>query len=47
MKKAFASIVVVVFASLLGSSLLSLFNGSSIGKQMDSQQAHYPYYMSY
>lgn len=47
MKKAFASVVVVVFASLLGTSLLTLLNGGSVGKQMDQQQAHYPYYMSY
>lgn len=47
MKKASASIAVIVFAGLLSSSLLSLFSGSSQGVTMDYERAHYPYYMSY
>lgn len=47
MRKALASVVVIVFAGLLCTSLLTLFNGGPVSKQMSVQQAHYPYYMSY
>ncbi len=47
MKTAFTGFIVVVFASVLFTGLLSLFDGNAIGQQMDRQLAHYPYYMSY
>jgi steroid 5-alpha reductase family enzyme len=47
MRKALASIVVIVFAGLLCTSLLTLFSGGPLGKEMSKQQVHYPFYMSY
>ncbi len=47
MKNALSGVIVAVFAGVLFTSLLSLFDGNFVGKQMDAQQAHYPYYMSY
>lgn len=47
MKSAVTSVVAVVFAGVLFSSLLNFFDGNFVGRQMDEQQAHYPYYMSY
>lgn len=48
MRKALASVVVIVFAGLLCTSLLTIFTGSSVSNQYkNSQAAKYPYYMSY
>ena len=47
MRKALASVVVIVFAGLLCTSLLTLFDGSAVGKQVNHHAASYPYYMSY
>jgi len=48
MKKALASIAVIVFAGLLCTSLLAVFNGTTIGNQYISSQSHnYPYFMAY
>jgi len=48
MRKALASVVVIVFAGLLCTSLLTIFTGGSVNKQyMNSQAVQYPYYMSY
>lgn len=47
MRKALASVVVIVFAGLLCTSLLTLFSGGAVSKRLGQQQTHYPYYMSY
>lgn len=48
MRKTLASVVVIVFAGLLCTSLLTVFTGSSLGNRyIDSQSVQYPYYMSY
>ncbi len=48
MRKALASVVVIVFAGLLCTSLLTIFTGGSASKQyMNGQALQYPYYMSY
>lgn len=47
MRKALASVVVIVFAGLLCTSLLTIFTGGSTNKAYSSQVAQYPYYMSY
>lgn len=49
MKKALASVVVIVFAGLLSTSLLTVFSGNS-ATSYNNNNAHvleYPYYMSY
>lgn len=47
MRKALASVVVIVFAGLLCTSLLTMFSGGSAADQLSKQQLRYPYYMSY
>jgi len=48
MRKALASVVVIVFAGLLCTSLLTIFTGSSVSNRyINSQSLQYPYYMSY
>lgn len=47
MRKALASIVVIVFAGLLCTSLMTIFSGGPVNKQLAKEQARYPYYMSY
>lgn len=47
MRKALASVVVIVFAGLLCTSLLTIFTGGPVNKTYSSQVAQYPYYMSY
>ncbi len=47
MRKALASVVVIVFAGLLCTSLLTIFTGNTVNKPYSSQVAQYPYYMSY
>ncbi len=47
MRKALASVVVIVFAGLLCTSLLTLFSGGSVSKQLTRQEVSYPYFMSY
>lgn len=48
MRKALASLVVIVFAGLLCTSLLTIFTGNSINNRyINSQSLQYPYYMSY
>lgn len=48
MRKALASVVVIVFAGLLCTSLFTIFTGSSVASRyLNSQALQYPYYMSY
>lgn len=48
MRKALASIVVIVFAGLLCTSLLTIFTGNSVNNRyLSNQSMQYPYYMSY
>lgn len=48
MRKALASVIVVVFAGLLCTSLVTIFTGGSISSRYaHSQSLQYPYYMSY
>jgi hypothetical protein len=48
MRKALASVVVIVFAGLLCTSLLTIFTGSSVTTNSFGNKAYqYPYYMSY
>ena len=48
MRKALASLVVIVFAGLLCTSLLTVFTGTSANSRYaNSQSLQYPYYMSY
>jgi hypothetical protein len=48
MKKALASLVVIVFAGLLCTSLLTIFTGHSVNDQaMTNSAVQYPYYASY
>ena len=49
MRKALASVVIIAFAGLLCTSLLAVFNGTTVGSQyISSQSSHeYPYFMAY
>lgn len=47
MRKALASVVIIAFAGLLCTSLLAVFDGTSLSKEYHSHQAIYPYYMVY
>lgn len=48
MRKALASVVVIIFAGLLCTSLLTIFTGSTVSNQyMNNHSLQYPYYMSY
>lgn len=47
MRKTLASVVVIVFAGLLCTSLLTVFSGGAVNKQLQQQQSNYPYIMTY
>ncbi len=47
MRKALASMVVIVFAGLLCTSLLSIFGNHSLVNGDSNLNIKYPYYMSY
>ena len=48
MRKAFVSVVVIIFAGLLCTSLLTIFTGSTVtNRYVNNQLVQYPYYMSY
>lgn len=48
MRKAFASLIVLIFAGLLCTSLLTIFTGSTVTTNyLNSHSLQYPYYMSY
>ena len=48
MRKALASVVIIAFAGLLCTSLLAVFNGTTLGGQyVNSQSVQYPYFMAY
>lgn len=48
MRKALASVVVVIFAGLLCTSLLTIFTGNNVNSQyLTNHSLQYPYYMSY
>ncbi len=46
MRRALASVVVVVFAGLLGTSVLAVFHGANANSEyLMGQQANYPYFV--
>jgi hypothetical protein len=48
MRKALASVAIIIFAGLLCTSLLAVFNGSRVGSQhMSSQYESHSYFMAY
>lgn len=47
MRKAFASLVIVIFAGLLCTSLLAIFSGATLGSQYTGLHSQYPYFMAY
>ena len=48
MRKALASVVIVAFAGLLCTSLLAVFDGTTLGSQyVNSQSLQYPFFMAY
>ena len=48
MQKALASVVIIAFAGLLGTSLMTLFSGQSLTSMYLHQQSlHVPYFMAY
>lgn len=48
MKKALASVVIIAFAGLLSTSLLAVFNGTSLASRyINSQSLQYPYFLAY
>ena len=48
MRKALASVAIIIFTGLLCTSLLAVFNGSRVGSQsVNSQYESHSYYMAY
>ena len=48
MRRAFASLAIIAFAGLLGTSLLTVFNNTTAGSRyLNSQPMAYPYLMVY